>query len=190
MKDKKTILILGGARSGKSSIATSIASRFGKNIVYVATAAAGDEEMKKRIDTHRKERPRDWTTIEAPTGIGKSLAKTETQADAVILDCLTMLASNIIVEHGEDESEDLLNSIVRGEIDALLAECTHRESSCIVVSNEVGMGIVPENKLARVYRDVLGRANKYLAEKADHVLLMIAGIPVDVKKLDSSGFNF
>jgi adenosylcobinamide kinase/adenosylcobinamide-phosphate guanylyltransferase len=183
MNKKEIILVLGGARSGKSDTAMKLARRYGSRVIFVATAGAGDEEMKHRIAAHKKSRPPQWKTIEATLDIGENLASVPGEADVVIIDCLTMLVTNIMMKQGDDASETLHDETVTREIDAILDACSKLNCSCIVVSNETGMGIVPEYKLARVFRDVLGRVNKYVASKADTVLLMIAGLAVDLKKL-------
>jgi adenosylcobinamide kinase/adenosylcobinamide-phosphate guanylyltransferase len=183
VKKNEIILVTGGARSGKSDIALRLAEKCGNDIVFVATAQAGDEDMRMRIEAHKSARSVLWKTIEAPVSIGKSLSLVSTDTDAVILDCLTMLVSNILLAQGEEPDEKALDESVRAEIDSLIAECARLGCTLIIVTNETGMGIVPEYRLARIFRDSLGRANKYIASKADKVLLMVAGLAVDVKKL-------
>ena len=180
------ILILGGVRSGKSDVAMKLAARKAgpeQRVVYIATGSAGDDEMKKRIENHKKNRSPFWKTLEAKTYAGKRLSEIKDQTDVVLLDCLTMLTANILItEHGDAVEESCYNKIIK-ELDALINECSKRNASCIIVSNEVGMGIVPANKMGRDYRDILGKANKYIAARAGKVLLMIAGLVVDVKKI-------
>ncbi len=183
MKKDDIVLILGGARSGKSDMAQKLADGRGKAVVFIATATAGDEDMRERIEAHKRSRPSGWKTIESPVLAGESLSKIDSKTDVVIVDCLTMLVANILMDRGEHADERALDDAVRAEIDSLLAECARLGCACIVVSNETGMGIVPEYRLGRVFRDSLGRANKYIASKADKVLLMIAGLAVDVKRL-------
>lgn len=184
-KRKKTevLFILGGARSGKSDTAVKLAARYGEKVIFIATASAGDDEMKQRIEMHKKHRPSCWITVEAETNVGEQLSYIQGNADAVILDDLTLLTSNILLKENEDVKEgESVKKIVQ-ELDILLQECSNKKASCIIVSNEVGMGIVPVSGIGRLYRDVLGKVNKYIAGKADKVLLMIAGLAVDVKKL-------
>lgn len=175
------ILILGGARSGKSDYAQRLAGEMGRPVIYVATATAGDEEMAERIARHRAMRPAHWRTLEAPTGVGQALAEHLDGGEVVLLDCLTLLVSNLLMELGETAEVSVLEGRVIAELEALLASCAARGAAFIVVSNEVGMGLVPPYPMGRVYRDVLGRANQWLAARADQVVLMVAGIPVEVK---------
>jgi adenosylcobinamide kinase/adenosylcobinamide-phosphate guanylyltransferase len=183
MNKKEVILILGGARSGKSDTAIKLGGHYGKNVIYIAAALEGDEEMSTRIEAHRRSRPPYWKTLETGENIGDGLSAMQACADAIILDCLTMLTANIVMAQGENPLEKTLDEKIAHEIDFFLNECKKKNATCIVVSNEVGMGIVPPYKTGRLYRDVLGKANKYLASKADKVLLMIAGLAVDVKRL-------
>jgi adenosylcobinamide kinase / adenosylcobinamide-phosphate guanylyltransferase len=185
MKKNKpeVILFIGGARSGKSDASVKLAVQYGTHIVYIATGTPGDDEMKERIEVHKKTRPASWITVEAETGVGIQLSYVEADVDAVILDCLTMLTSNILLAGGKQVSEASCVKKISEELDFLLAECRKKRASCIIVTNEVGLGIVPAYQSARVYRDILGRVNKYIAAKADKVLFMIAGLAVDVKKL-------
>lgn len=191
------ILVLGGARSGKSAYAEELAGRLagGRPVVYLATATASDDEMRERIARHRAARPQAWATIEAPTdpaGALRGAAEAWSGAGTVLLDCITLLVSNVLLqgECGEfDEATFEAESAERrvmATIEALLA--IHREgtASLVLVSNEVGMGLVPPYPLGRVYRDVLGRVNAWLAREADTVLLMVAGLPIELKALASA----
>lgn len=183
IKQPEIILILGGARSGKSDIAVKLAGRYGSNVIFLATGSAGDKEMEQRIEKHKQHRPSSWTTIEAETGVGEQLSHMQGNVDAVILDDLTLLASNILLQEKEGVDEEECERKINQELDTLFCECARKNASCIIVSNEVGMGIVPVTGIGRLYRDVLGRVNKYCAAKADKVFLMIAGLAVDVKKM-------
>lgn len=180
---KRLILILGGARSGKSRLAESLAERLGRRVVYLATATPGDAEMAARIARHRARRPPNWTTLEAPAGVGQALARAAQDADVVLLDCLTLLASNVLGPLGDEAGEDEAEACLAREVDGLLAAYEAGSASLIVVSNEVGCGLVPAYPLGRVYRDVLGRAHQRLAARADRVYLVVAGIPLDLKAL-------
>jgi len=180
MAEKELILILGGARSGKSEYAQQLAGQLGHRVLYVATATAGDEEMEARIAVHRASRPPHWRTLEAPTGVGEALEEAIGDAEVVVLDCLTLLVSNLMT--GEPEQEALEKQVL-AELKALLEVYAAHEATFIVVSNEVGMGIVPAYPMGRVYRDVLGRANQWLAARADKVILLIAGLPIELKAL-------
>ncbi len=202
------ILILGGSRSGKSDFAQRLAGDLGTKILFVATAVAGDDEMARRIAAHRKNRPKRWSTLEATQNVGKKIEMAP-QADVVLIDCLTLLVSNLIVRQGKKPADRKVPSgsgttpstiypIVRqgkeDDIDdrkaarrvnrelAALLNCFDRvNATFILVSNEVGMGLVPPYPLGRVYRDLLGEVNQRIAGRADQVYLMTAGIPVRLK---------
>lgn len=178
----KLILVLGGARSGKSSYAEKLALELGgPDVLYVATAQAYDDEMRARIAAHRAVRPAGWRTLEAPSLADADLAQAVGPARVVLLDCLTLLASNTILALGEEPAEDAAEEAMARQIAALLQVYQAGDATWIAVSNEVGMGLVPPYPLGRVYRDVLGRANQRLAAAADHVCLMVAGLPLKVK---------
>jgi len=174
-------LILGGARSGKSSYAEAQAAMSTGAVLYVATAEAWDDEMRARIAAHRAQRPAHWQTVEAPQQVGAAIAAAMTPAiTCVVVDCITLLASNVVIALPEDAADDATAALLP-EIDALLAVCAQSSADWFVVSNEVGLGIVPAYPLGRVYRDALGRANQRLAAAADRVLFMVAGLPMTVK---------
>lgn len=176
--DKKIILILGGARSGKSNFAQKMAIEMGNKVLFCATAEPLDEEMRIRIEAHRKSRPQSWETLEITQNIGQKLCILTCEYDVIIVDCITILTSNIMGEiSANHDFEEDLNS----EIDDLLRYMDKRQSHFILVSNEVGMGLVPDNRLGRLYRDLLGRVNQRLAAYADDVYVMFAGIPSKIK---------
>jgi adenosylcobinamide kinase/adenosylcobinamide-phosphate guanylyltransferase len=181
---KRLTLILGGARSGKSTYAETLAAERGEQVLYVATAQAWDEEMRLRIANHRAQRPASWYTLEAQQEVGEAITATlqSHTPDIILLDCLTLLASNIITALPESVNALEATAALLVEVDALLAAYAQSETSWIIVSNEVGLGIVPPYPLGRVYRDALGRANQRLAAVADEVLFMVAGLPLVVKK--------
>ncbi len=178
---KRLTLILGGARSGKSTYAQRLAAERGKEVVYVATAEAGDTEMAERIAAHRAERPAHWQTIEAPRAIGAAIRSGAAQADVILIDCLTLLANNIIVPLPESITAQEAEAALNSEVEELLRAYDQSTAEWIIVSNEVGLGLVPPYPLGRVYRDALGRANQRLATVADEVLFMVAGLPLKVK---------
>jgi adenosylcobinamide kinase/adenosylcobinamide-phosphate guanylyltransferase len=178
----KIILILGGARSGKSRLAVELARKQGGNVLFVATAEALDDEMQQRIAAHRQTRPAGWKTIEAPLHIGQNITKNIGQAQTVIIDCITMLVNNIFGQCGEKANASKLEKSVEAEIKELQECIAESKALFIIVSNELGLGIIPADKISRIYRDVLGRANQILAASADEVYLMVAGIPVTIKK--------
>ena len=181
--DRRLTLILGGARSGKSRQAEALASECGGGVLYVATAEALDGEMFNRIVSHRERRPAPWRTLEAPRRVGRAIVAELGTAEIVLLDCVTLLANNVWGPeaesslHGEAAAEALLME----EVDELLEVYRASRAWWLVVSNEVGMGLVPPTPLGRAYRDALGRANQRLARAADEVLFMIAGLPMRLK---------
>jgi adenosylcobinamide kinase / adenosylcobinamide-phosphate guanylyltransferase len=178
----KNILITGGARSGKSRLAQELARKTGGPVLFVATAEAGDEEMKHRIETHRKARPADWTTLEVTTRIGRKITRNIGQARTVIIDCITLLINNIFQQHEGAVDAPALEKAVAAEIKELVNCMERSKARFIIVTNEVGLGIVPADRVSRLYRDLLGKANQMLAEYADEVILMVAGMPVFLKK--------
>jgi adenosylcobinamide kinase/adenosylcobinamide-phosphate guanylyltransferase len=150
-------------------------------VAYVATAEAGDGEMADRIAAHRAERPAHWQTIEAPRSIGAAIQSGAGQADVILIDCLTLLANNVIVPLPESVTAQAAEAALNVEVEALIEAYAHGSAEWIIVSNEVGLGLVPPYPLGRVYRDALGRANQRLATAADEVLFMVAGLPLKVK---------
>ena len=180
----RLILVTGGARSGKSDYAERRALELGAEAVtYVATAAPGDDEMARRIARHRDGRPRGWRTVEAPRDAGAAVCAAAT--DVVLLDCLTLLASNALLSvagrDGGEGAEDAAQAAVVSEVDALCAAAAGRSGTLLVVTNEVGLGVVPPTPLGRWFRDALGAANRRLAAAADEVVLLVSGVPVHVK---------
>ena len=186
----RLLLVLGGARSGKSSYAEQVAAEVGgDSVLYVATAQAFDAEMQARIDQHRAERPARWRTLESPTGVGDAILAAQDAERLILLDCLTVLVSNLLLGF-EDPFADEATAAVQAEIDGLLRCVERLDAHFVVVSNEVGMGLVPAYPLGRAYRDLLGRANQQLAARADRVVFLVAGLPMVVKATDSgSGFS-
>lgn len=178
-ESKTLVFILGGARSGKSAYAQQLAARMGERVLFVATATAGDEEMAARIARHRAARPAHWRTLEVPTGIGRALKEHIGDAQIVLLDCLSLWIANLMGE-GEAPAEEIERRVME-ELEDLVGVYRAHPASLVVVSNEVGMGLVPVYPLGRLYRDVLGRANQWMAAQADQVILMVAGLPVPIK---------
>ena len=175
---KKIVLILGGARSGKSSYAQQLAADRGGRVLFCATAQPLDEEMRERIRAHRQSRPAGWDTLEATHGLATALEGVAGKYDTVIIDCITLLIANCM---GETDDPAAAEKAVEAEIDGLADVMQSSACNFILVSNEVGSGIVPDNKLARSYRDALGKANQGLARAADGVILMTAGLPLKLK---------
>ncbi len=172
-------LILGGARSGKSSFAEKIAHAAGKSVLFIATATAGDPEMAERIRNHRASRPPHWQTLELPHDVGRNL--TAPVAPVVIIDCITLLVSNILLSLPEDTPDKIVLDKIKIEINDLIDSQVRLGGQWLLVSNEVGLGLVPPYPLGRIYRDALGFANQHLASTAQRVILMVAGIPMVIK---------
>jgi adenosylcobyric acid synthase len=160
-------LILGGARSGKSTHALSLAKG---RVLFVATAEALDEEMTARIAAHKQERPAEWDTLEEPRQIANKIRPKGDRYDTVVIDCLTLWVANVL--EGGTPAE---------WVAPLVAAYQAGTADWVVISNEVGLGIVPDNPLARRYRDALGVVNRLMVEAADRVVLLVAGIPVQIK---------
>jgi adenosylcobinamide kinase/adenosylcobinamide-phosphate guanylyltransferase len=179
----KLTLILGGARSGKSSYAQRLAWQHTGPVIYIATAQALDAEMENRIENHRLDRPQGWITLEAPRGVAAVLQQQPVKGGVILLDCLTLLVTNLLISAAPDEDhpdETAAQQAVEGELEQLLPAIGASPADWIVVSNEVGLGLVPPYPLGRIYRDLLGRANQKLAATADEVFWMVAGIPVPI----------
>jgi len=178
----RLILILGGARSGKSTHGQRLAKAHGGKVVFIATAEAQDDEMRDRIAAHKSERPLDWLTLEIPYGVAETFTRLASPADVVLLDCMTLLVSNLLLLENDIDQPDAEKAEQRldVEIQALLAAIPSSRADWIVVSNEVGLGLVPPYPAGRVYRDLLGHANQRLAAGADEVYWMVAGIPVPI----------
>src|SRR5579859_793219 len=174
-------LILGGARSGKSRYAEQAARELGQRVLYVATAEAGDKEMAARIAAHQAARPPSWTTLEAARQVGGAIQAVQAGYDLVLVDCLTLLAANVMGGLSEPIHEAAAEAALSVEVDGLLQAWRAGAARWLLVSNEVGLGVVPPYPLGRVYRDALGRANQRLAAEADNVLFMVAGLPLVVK---------
>ena len=183
----RIILVTGGARSGKSSFAEQLAAELGGRIAYIATARALDAEMADRIARHRQQRPVAWPTFEAPLSVAAVVAAEAGRCDGFLLDCLTVLITNRILAREQDWDNPPVARLqeaeadVLAEIEALIVAATDQPSTLIVVTNEVGFGIVPVSPLARFFRDCAGRANQRMAAVADEVHLVVCGIPLRLK---------
>lgn len=178
----RLILILGGARSGKSAYAQEVAKRLSqgkREVIYIATAVATDEEMGERIARHRAARPPSWKTVEAPQRAAGAIEEVGEEGQVIILDCLTLLINNLMV--GKADGEATVEEDILGEVQRLVQAAKGAKSEVIVVSNEVGLGVVPATKIGRLFRDIAGRANQLVAREADEVYLMWAGIATRVK---------
>lgn len=167
----KVCLVLGGARSGKSRYAESLVAASGLHKVYLATGQAGDAEMAARIESHRERRGPDWETVEEPIRLVEALRRHGTAESVVLVDCLTLWLSNLMLDGGDAAAEG-------ARLVALLPELA---GPVVLVSNEVGLGIVPENAMARMFRDQQGHLNQQVAAAADLVVFMAAGLPMRLK---------
>ena len=175
----RTILITGGARSGKSRFAEELAFSYGSPLCYLATAQANDDEMTERIARHRSRRGGVWQTIEEPLLLPRTLARIDGEHRAILVDCVTIWLSNLLLcsDSTQPDCEELLMAHLH-HLCACLPEMT---TPVILVTNEVGMGIVPDNPLARLFRDVAGQANQLLAAVADELHVVVSGIPLQLK---------
>jgi adenosylcobinamide kinase/adenosylcobinamide-phosphate guanylyltransferase len=186
MGKPEIILVLGGARSGKSSFAEKIALESGREVIYVATSEVKDEEMALRVKKHRERRPGHWYTLEEPLDPEVKLKDIAGPSSLIILDCLTLWVSNLLLHPeipfagaGSEEKEEY----IAGKVNSLLTFLYRQSNGAILVSNETGWGIVPGNPLTRAYRDIAGRVNRECAERASKVYLTVAGLPVELKSL-------
>jgi len=170
----KITFILGGARSGKSQFAIKLAKGKTKKVAFIATCLAKDLEMKRRIQLHKKLRPAHWQTFEEPKDIPALLEEIGSKFDLIIIDCLTLLVSNLLLE-------GLKGTAIEDRVKMMVTLLKKIKSQSIIVSNEVGLGIVPKNKLARDFRDIAGRVNQIVAEKSDSVFFMFTGMPLRIK---------
>ena len=175
-------LVLGGARSGKSSFAEKIAYFRGQDdVIYIATAEVRDEEMAQRVAAHKDSRPQQWTTIEEPVKVSQTLEKIE-KNQVVLLDCITVLISNLFMKYEKNSSDEKEKEVLR-EMEQIVNVARKNEISLIMVSNEVGLGVVPAYKMGREYRDIAGRVNQFLSQKVDEVYFTIAGLPLEIQQV-------
>ncbi len=183
---KSTIILCsGGARSGKSEFAEQLALSLTGRKTYVATGQAFDEEMKDRIKKHKERRGTEWDNFEIPLHLHENWKKISAVSDIILIDCLTMFTSNHLFAYGElnhQEDANRIESIILDEIHLLLQDINNSENKTVIfVTNEIGLGIVPENKLARYFRDISGRVNREVATAADKMYLTISGITIELK---------
>ncbi|HEY3311136.1 MAG TPA: bifunctional adenosylcobinamide kinase/adenosylcobinamide-phosphate guanylyltransferase [Anaerolineales bacterium] len=189
----KLILLLGGARSGKSSYAEQKARELGADdVLYVATSETKDDEMRLRVQKHQAARPSSWVTLEAPREVAQAIRATGTNAKIILVDCITFLVSNYLMAVSEpvddpfgppasNPFEEAIETAIRADVNALAEYAHTHDLTMLVVSNEVGLGLVPPYDLGRAYRDLLGRANQDLARQADEVYFLVAGLPMRLK---------
>ena len=183
---KSTIILCsGGARSGKSEFAEQLALSLKGRKAYVATGQAFDDEMKDRIKKHQMRRGKEWITFEIPLHLHKNWEQIKNVSDVILIDCLTMFTSNHVFAHGDintQEDSNRIESIILEELRLLLQEINNsNDKTVIFVTNEIGLGIVPENKLARYFRDITGRVNREVASAANKMYLTISGVTIELK---------
>ena len=179
------ILCSGGARSGKSEFAEQLALSLKGRKAYIATGQAFDDEMKDRIKKHQLRRGKEWITFEIPLHLHKNWEQIKNVSDVILIDCLTMFTSNHVFAHGDintQEDANRIESIILEELRLLLQDINNsNDKTVIFVTNEIGLGIVPENKLARYFRDITGRVNREVANAANKMYLTISGVTIELK---------
>ena len=184
----KMILITGGARSGKSSYAENLAKELGEKVLYIATAVPFDDEMKDRIFKHRESRPANWYTYEGYRNLKQVFENDTMSFEVILLDCITVMVTNLMFDlMGEDvealTAEDVsrIEKEVMKEVSDFVISTYENSKTVIFVTNELGSGLVPEYKLGRIFRDIAGRVNQYIAGRADEVFMTVCGIPMKIK---------
>lgn len=180
MDTSKIILVTGGARSGKSAFAESYAAALPGRHAYVATARIFDEEMAQRIAIHRKRRPSSWQTWEIPQDLPKTMERLCQSSDVVLVDCLTLYFSNYLFAHDGEDDEAVIDGAL-AELQAVLAALRQAGVTAVLVTNELGCGIVPMEHVSRLYRDLMGKINQAAAAEADEVYLSVCGITTELK---------
>ena len=178
----KIILVTGGARSGKSKFAESLAKKLGDKAAYIATAQIFDDEMAHRVKIHQSRRNNFWTTYEAPFDADKVIMTAAETFDVILFDCVTIYLSNFLCAANLNDIKKIYRD-AEILIGRLIYAAKISNTTVIFVSNEVGAGIVPENKLARIFRDVAGLANQKISAQAEKVFLTVAGLAIDLKKI-------
>ena len=184
----KVILVTGGARSGKSSFSERMLSG-SRNVLYIATATAFDVEMRERIRLHRKQRSEEWETLEAFDDLEVRLAERDRIYEGILLDCITVMTTNLLFHHQNFDENNLATDFwmdfekeVQMKLKKLIHKARTMSETFIMVTNEIGMGLVPETPFSRQFRDVAGRINQMLAEEADEVYFVVSGIPMKIKE--------
>ena len=187
----RIIFCTGGARSGKSEFAETLALSMEGQKGYIATGQAYDEEMKHRIHLHQERRKKNWNNYEIPYAMSAEIQKVLDECSVVLVDCLTMWTTNLVLQDGEFTSQEDINNrerLILSEVQAVLDTIRlyrgNDEKIVIFVTNEIGLGIVPENQLARIFRDIMGRVNRMVATEADEAYMTISGITIDIKALE------
>ncbi|OPJ55790.1 bifunctional adenosylcobinamide kinase/adenosylcobinamide-phosphate guanylyltransferase [Alkalithermobacter paradoxus] len=183
----RIIMITGGARSGKSSFAEKLCKEQNSKVAYIATSVPFDEGMKDRIEKHRKMRPNSWTTYEVYKDIYKYISDISTSHEVVLLDCITLLINNLMFDFDIDwdnckaDEVDSIEEYIQNQITLLIDEIRKTNLQFVFVSNEIGMGVVPANRLSRIYTDIAGRINQRISSLSDEVYFVVSGIPIKIK---------
>lgn len=183
----KIILVTGGARSGKSNFAESLCKKQNNRTAYIATSVAFDEEMKSRIKKHQEDRPKKWKTFEIYRDIYSIIEDVSKEHDTVILDCVTLLVNNLMfnsdidIDKATTEEIDELESYIKDQVSKLIEEVKKTDLYFVMVTNEIGLGVVPSYKLGRIYCDFAGRINQMLGKSSDEVYFTVCGIPTKIK---------
>jgi len=184
------VMVTGGARSGKSTYGEQLAKVRGRNIAYIATAIVTDKDMEDRVKKHRKSRPQEWLTIERYKGFDNIDKDIVMSTDLFLLDCITTMVTNLMfdkdIDYDSCSNEDIqmVEDYVFGEVKKLLDFMESNGKEIILVTNEVGMGLVPAYRLGSIFRDIAGRINQYVASRADEVYFMVSSIPMKIKGAD------
>ena len=173
--ERGCMLVLGGAKSGKSSFALNVCNSLNKKRIFLATAQALDQEMEERIRRHKLERGDGWCTVEEPLKVAETIGSLDSKDTIILLDCLTLWLNNLYMEHGEDQET------IDKDIENLARQLADIRGAVVIVSNEVGMGIVPDNQLSRIYRDTAGYMNQRIARLSGKVVAVLAGLPLVLK---------
>ncbi|NLM04563.1 MAG: bifunctional adenosylcobinamide kinase/adenosylcobinamide-phosphate guanylyltransferase [Clostridiales bacterium] len=187
MAENLLTLVTGGARSGKSSFGESILENMDGEILYIATAQAFDDEMKDRIKKHQEGRPSNWTTLEGYKNLSQKIQPYKEKISAVFLDCITIMVTNLMLDEDCDwdkitpEEANKIEAKIFKEVKELIKTLKELDIPVIIVTNEIGMGIVPGDKLSRIFRDIAGRINQYIGREVGTVYLVVTGIPIRIK---------
>ena len=181
-------LVTGGARSGKSNYAEKLAMNMSKSVAYIATAIAFDDGMKDRIKKHRESRPKEWTTYEGYKDVYKMIEEISQKHEVILLDCVTIMVTNLMFAHEDvnwdsigHKKIDEIEGGIKEQVRKLLQAVSVHKLELILVTNELGMGIVPDNRISRIFRDIAGRINQMIAKEADEVYFTVSGIPMKLK---------
>lgn len=179
----KCVLVTGGARSGKSEFAEKYVEAASKKVIYIATAQVYDEEMRRRVAIHQERRPVNWQTVEAPVAADLAMRKAVQEADAVLFDCLSLYLTNLMFAEDAPQEVGERQKYVLNKMEKLLDAASQGRATVVFVTNEVGLSIVPENALAREYRDLAGLINQQFAARMQEVYLVVCGMGIEIKKL-------